>query len=125
MRRSAAWPGLLLSVRQLMSRSAPAHQGEAVGRFPVSPARLSTRPCVEEGRLEAGVIGGRDPLEQSRTLSPVCLEREVMEGEMEDIVEAGEVEVEAADQFLDSNAPPHIKMNVPPRVSKAVVQEGR
>ena len=48
------------------------------------------------------------------------------EDTLEDIVEVGLVEGEVtADLFQSSNAPRRMKMNVPLRASRAVVQESR
>ena len=48
------------------------------------------------------------------------------EDTLEDIVEVGLVEGEVtADLFQSSNAPRRMKMNVPLRTSRAVVQESR
>ena len=114
------------SVPPAWSRSAPASPGGAAGKFPVSPAGQSTKPCVGD-LLGAGALGTgrREPLAISRTSLLVFLVRRATEEVMEDTVEDGEVEVEVTvDQFLNNNAPPPMKISVPLGTSKAADQGG-
>ena len=79
---------------------------------------------VLEG-VEAGEVGTgrREPLVISRTSWLVSSVRRATEEAVEVTVEDGEVEV-TVDQFLNSSAPPPMKISVPLGTNKAADQGG-